>query len=77
MEAYKFATTVLENGTIRIPDLKNFANQDVEVIVVLKSKKKIKNKIDAMNDFISKWAGVFSVVKTDDDRYNYLMEKYK
>jgi hypothetical protein len=77
MEAYKFATTILENGIINIPDLKDFTNQEVEVIVVLKSKKRVKDKTDLMNDFLSKWAGKFSTVKTDNDRYNYLLEKYK
>ena len=42
MEAYKFATTVLENGIIKIPELKDYADQKVEVFVVLKPKKNIK-----------------------------------
>ena len=45
MEAYKFATTVLANGIVKIPELKGFADQKVEVFVVLKPKKNI-NKSD-------------------------------
>jgi hypothetical protein len=29
MEAYKFATTVLENGIIKIPELSGYADQKV------------------------------------------------
>ena len=29
MEAYKFATTVLEDGIIKIPELKGYADQKV------------------------------------------------
>lgn len=75
MEAYKFATTVLENGIIKIPELKNYTNQHVEVFVLLKSKKM--NKKNSMHEFLSNWAGLFSTVKSADVRYNYLMEKYK
>ncbi|HEY5510356.1 MAG TPA: hypothetical protein VIK10_04935 [Prolixibacteraceae bacterium] len=77
MEAYKFATTVLENGIIKIPELKGYADQKVEVFVVLKSKKSIKPINKTMDDFFVKWACAFSIVQTDDVKYNYLMEKYK
>lgn len=77
MEAYKFATTVLENGIIKIPELKGYANQKVEVFVVLNPKKIIKPRNKAIDDFFVKWAGIFSVVQTDDIKYNYLIEKYR
>lgn len=77
MEAYKFATTVLENGIIKIPELKDYTDQKVEVFVVIKPKKNIKLSSKTMDDFFIKWAGAFSVAQTDDVKYNYLMEKYK
>nr|NQU88997.1 hypothetical protein [Bacteroidota bacterium] len=77
MEAFKFATTVLKNGIIKIPELENFTNQKIEVIVVLKSEKRVKTERNSMNDFLLNWAGFFSTVETDDPRFNYLMEKYK
>ena len=77
METYKFATTVLENGMIKIPELENYANQSIEVIVLLKTNKSQKNNINLMDEFLFKWGGFFSTVRTDDDKYNYLMEKYK
>lgn len=77
MEAYKFATTVLENGILKIPELRGFADQKVEVFVVLKSKKNVKPVNKKMDDFFVKWAGIFTIAQTDDVKYNYLMEKYK
>ena len=37
MEAYKFETTVLENGIIQIPEISKYKNQKIEVFIVLKS----------------------------------------
>ena len=77
MKAYKFATTVLENGIIKIPELKGYADQKVEVFVVLKPKRNIKLSNKTMDDFFVNWAGIFSIAQTDDVKYNYLVEKYK
>jgi len=77
MEAYKFATTVLENGILKIPELSGYADQKVEVFVVVKPKKIIKPVNKKMDDFFVKWAGIFTIAQTDDVKYNYLMEKYK
>ncbi len=77
MEAYKFATTVLENGVIKIPELKDYTNQQVEVFVVIKPKKNIKLSNKTMNEFFANWAGIFPVAHTNDIKYNYLMEKHK
>jgi hypothetical protein len=77
MKAYKFATTVLENGIIKIPELRGYADQKVEVFVVLKPKRNIKPGNKKIDDFFMKWAGIFKIAQTDDVRYNYLIEKYK
>jgi hypothetical protein len=77
MEAYKFATTVLEDGIIKIPELKGYADQKVEVFVVLKHKRNIKPCKKTIADFFVKWAGAFPIAQTDDVKYNHLMEKYK
>lgn len=77
MEAYKFATTVLANGILKIPELKDYADQKVEVFVVLKTKKNINPGNKTMDDFFVNWAGIFSITQTDDVKYNYLVEKYK
>ncbi len=34
MEAYKFETTVLENGIIKVPQFEKYTNRKIEVFVV-------------------------------------------
>lgn len=79
MEALKFVTKVKKHGIIKIPALESYANKKVDVIVTLKSEKKEKDKTtqNKIDDFLDKWAGFFSLVETDDTKYNYLMENYK
>ena len=77
MEAYKFATTVLEHGIIKIPELESYIDEKVDVFVVLTTEKKAETKSKSIDDFLLKWSGFFSTTKTDDTKYNYLMEKYK
>ena len=43
MEAYKFETTVLENGIIKIPEISKYKNQDIEIFIILKPQIKSKN----------------------------------
>ena len=43
MEALKFDTLVRKNGILKIPELENYVNQNVEVFVVIKSQKPIKS----------------------------------
>ena len=77
MKVYKFATTFLKNGILKIPELSGYADQKVEVFVVLKPKRNIKTGNRKMDDFFMKLAGSFKIAQTDDVKYNYLMEKYK
>ena len=77
MEALKFVTKVKKHGIIKIPALESYANKKVDVIVTLKSEEVDKTTQNKIDDFLDKWAGFFSLVETDDTRYNYLMEKYK
>ncbi len=77
MEARKFATRVLENGILKIPELKNYQDQKVEVFVVIKPDDNNKQNNNSLNDFLTKWSGFFSTSDTNDPRYNYLIEKHK
>lgn len=80
MESYKFETTVLENGTIQIPEYYRFQNRRVRILIetVNEPKNEIEEKKKILNDFFDKWSGFFSTSDdSEDDRYNYLMEKYK
>ncbi len=79
MEAYKFETTILENGIIKIPDFQEFESKEVEVFIVFKPQKKIKeDKKQTIEEFIKEWTGFAKGVEnTDKAKYEYLMEKYK
>lgn len=76
MEAYKFETTVLENGMIKVPYLNKYENQQIEIFIVFEPQKiKKKQKISA-DEFLQKWTGFISEIDTETEKYNYLMEKY-
>lgn len=80
MEAFKFETTVLENGMIQIPEVYKFQNKKVRIYIETVQEKTTEEdkKIELLNDFFEKWGGFFSTDEdSTDDRYNYLMEKYK
>lgn len=77
MEAYKFETTILENGVIKIPEISRYKNYEIEIIVMFKPyKKQTSIKKKSIDDFFEKWSGRFSKIETDDIRYNALMEKH-
>ncbi len=78
MEAYKFETTVLEDGVIRIPEIARYKNKKVQVFLIPDSyiqENKEKNNIEQVEDFINNWVGYFSDIDTDDIRYNAIMGK--
>ena len=76
MEAYKFETTVLKNGIIKVPQLDKYKNQRVEVFIVLKPQKIDEKQKVSVDDFLNKWTGFIPETDTEEDKYNYLMEKY-
>ena len=76
LQAFKY-TSILENGIIKVPEFKNYKKQEVEVFIIFKSQNKEIQKKKSINDFLTKWQGVFSEVQTDDVKYNYLMNKHK
>jgi len=82
MYAYKFETTVLENGILNIPEIRNLVNKEVEVFIFEKedfhanfSQPKI-----SFEEFSDKWAGFLkgaNLTNWREDYVNYLEEKYK
>ncbi len=44
MDTYKFETTVLKDGMIKIPQLDKFKDKQIEVFIVLKPQKNKKNE---------------------------------
>ena len=75
MQAYKFETTVSSDGTIHIPEATALFNQDVELIILPKTSKKVPTA--SARAFVEKWAGFLNDEDTDKSKYDYLMEKYK
>ncbi len=79
MEAYKFETTVLENGIIQLPQISKFVNREIEIFIVLKQKDKEINKVSKLtiDQFTDKWKGFLKGSNPDDSKFKYLSEKYK
>jgi hypothetical protein len=77
MEALKFETTVRENGILKISALREYQDQKVEVIIILKSKNKPLDKNIGLDDFFKQWSGYFPVIESDDLKYNQIMEKHR
>ena len=77
MEAYKFETTVLENGVIKIPEIAKYQNQKVQIFLVPEYAIQEKNKEQHIEEFLNKWVGYFSEIETNDIRYNAIMQKHK
>ncbi len=80
MEAYKFETTVLENGVIQIPEMARYKNQKVQIFLIPDNsieEDDEKSNIQHVEEFINTWVGHFSEIETDDIRYNAIMGKDK
>ena len=78
MEAYKFETTVLDNGVIQIPEISQLAHHSVEVFIVVKqpavqSDNKTSQSIEM---FLEKWTGFMKSNHPDDNKLDYLRGKY-
>ena len=78
MKAYKFETTVKENGIIQIPEIARLVHQRVEVFVVVRPTVKQKaRKLQAVENFLGKWRGLLKDFDPDELKFQYLQEKYK
>lgn len=77
MEAYRFETTVKDNGVIQIPEIARLARQRVEVIVMVSPvSERETEKAYAIDRFLSKWHGFLRDADPDDLKSQYLQEKY-
>ena len=77
MEAYKFETTVLENGMIKIPQFKEYTNRKIELFIILKPQIIEKKAEHSIDEFLDKWTGFAKGINADNEKLNYLTEKYK
>ncbi|RLD56393.1 MAG: hypothetical protein DRJ05_11390 [Bacteroidetes bacterium] len=77
MEAYKFETTVLENGMIKVPQFEKYTNRKIEVFVVFLPQIIEKEQKTSIDGFLKKWTGFAKGIDQDTEKYDYLMAKYK
>jgi len=76
MEAYRFETTVRQGGVLKIPELRKYANNVVDVFIVLKPPSKQEVKSHSVDEFLKKWEGFFTLTDSDDIRYSALLDKH-
>ncbi len=78
MEAYRFETTVQENGVIHIPALVSLARQRIEVFVVTRPAARLETEsATSIATFLDKWRGSLKDLDADELRFQYLQEKYR
>ncbi|GAK52430.1 hypothetical protein U14_03681 [Candidatus Moduliflexus flocculans] len=78
MEAYKFETTVEENGVIRIPEIARFALRNVEIFLVFESTEHPPEmeRERRVEQFLDKWTGILKGSDPDEAKHDYLRGKY-
>ncbi len=77
MKAYKFETTVQENGIIQIPEMARLAYQRVEIFVVVSpSAEQETRQAPSVDVFLEKWRGFLRGLDLDELKLQYLQEKY-
>lgn len=74
MHTQVYRTKVLENGILRIPEIKNLVNHYVDVY--LRDRTEDKKKM-TFRKFIKKWEGIIEGADPDKMKFEYLKEKYK
>jgi len=78
MDIYKFNTKVSKEGIIKIPEIPELHDNEVEVTIRPKEADKDK-KTDKADQFLKKWTGFLAgnSKNIDDARYEYLIEKHR
>ncbi|MDO5523240.1 MAG: hypothetical protein Q4G48_04250 [Bacteroidia bacterium] len=76
MGVLKFTTKISGNGTIQLPKNSAFANKEVEIIIMPKTKQN-RAKSSKATEFVQKWGGFLTNVNPEESKYNYLSEKYR
>ncbi len=70
MNAFKYSTVIKPEGIIKIPELAKLENQEIEIIVMLKTKAAPKQSEDFAKSFSSKWRGLLKEVEIHDYKSN-------
>lgn len=75
MRTYKFNTKISEDGIIQIPY--NPALYDKEVVITIRPKYESNEKSHKATDFVAKYAGFLKNEHIEENKYDYLTNKYK
>jgi hypothetical protein len=78
MNAYKFETIVQNDGTIKIPQIKNLVNHKIEILIIDLSENK-KKSFNTFEEFSQKWKGCIKGIHLDnykEERIKNLEEKH-
>lgn len=75
MEAYKFTTIIQKDGTIKIPSISQFANREVEVVILLTPTFQPAPPQN-IEQFWQTWQGLLKELDPDQLKAQYLQEKY-
>ncbi len=72
-----YETIVEENGTIRMPRVREFARQRVQILIRPLEKDQ-QETLRAAEAFFAKWGGILKDVEEDPEtiKLQYLLEKY-
>ncbi len=78
MEAYKFETTVEEDGIIHIPEIARFAHRNVEIFLVFEYPETPPESAHQhrVEQFLDKWTGALKGSEPDEAKRDYLRGKY-
>jgi hypothetical protein len=67
MEAYKFETTIRENGLVQIPEMAGLAHQRVEIFIVVPQPDTQETKpSQSIEAFLDKWRGFLKRCNPDE-----------
>ena len=69
-----FDTTILENGTIKIPELKNMQQHDVHVIIVFKPNKETNTRTKNLAGSLNNYAKPELIEKETDNAWSNIKD---
>ena len=76
MEAYKFETTIQEDGIIHIPSIAPLAQRRAEVFIIV-TPHGARQQAEMVTNFLAKWRGFLQEAEPRQLKDAYLQEKYQ
>lgn len=76
MEAYKFETTIQQDGIIHIPSIAPLAHHQAEVFIIV-TPPVARPQAEMVTTFLAKWRGFLKDAEPRHLKEAYLQEKYQ